>query len=405
MAYQNLIYTSIDEKYGAGHIGEFEVVIMRSNGFVNASKLVLQAKSKDGNPKLYTNWHKLDTAKTQIEAVSKHTGTSSESLLIEVKGGNDQRITGTYAHPLLIPMIAQWASAEYAVMVSLIMLKHHEVETQVVRVEHALERAVTRTDLETAKKCIEEANREKERLESLIYDSVNDYRLRKQQLKEQINQFIIRHNEDVTNLADKNVAYGLLLKKNSSLEEQLQEINGKLDESNRKIDEFREESNRKLDTTLDELADTKEELHHVATDLGKANMKLDDVAENINPPLTDKTKLESVVLMRCGNEAGNYYVIRAQNRNIVRQIADVCKKYPSASEIFRIDPVANSVSFRHHLKEQFATPTKTKRGQPKLPSELSISYNLITLPETTSEQRLIEIIELVNNMSSDYVKV
>ena len=179
----NLIYDTINDKFGIGCFGEFEVAIMRSNGYVNVSKLVQQAKTKNGEPKLFKNWYQNDRSKELIEAVSATTRLPIESILQEVKQGGDQRLTGTYAHPVLVPMIAQWASAVYSIKVSHIMLKYHETENKAYQIQVLQEKADLTADLAEKKALLEETRAEIDNLKLLNYNLITDSRHKEYELE------------------------------------------------------------------------------------------------------------------------------------------------------------------------------------------------------------------------------
>jgi hypothetical protein len=115
---KDLIFENINDKYAWGNYGEFKVMIMRENGYVNVTKLC-----KDGG-KEFRFWRRLDMANNFIEEVSSVVICTSE-ILITVKGGDKklQMVTGTYAHPDLVPHIASWVSPSFAIKVSGIINK------------------------------------------------------------------------------------------------------------------------------------------------------------------------------------------------------------------------------------------------------------------------------------------
>lgn len=116
---ENLIYDIINEKYGRGRYGNFEVIIMRDNGYINISKLVSQATTSGGKPKLFSNWRDTKQSKKIIDIVSARTGLSQDKLMLEPIVKNELR--GTYVHELLCRSIAGWASPEFEVDTNLII--------------------------------------------------------------------------------------------------------------------------------------------------------------------------------------------------------------------------------------------------------------------------------------------
>ena len=105
-----IIFDHIDDKYAYGNYGEFKVIIMKSNTFINATKLC-----KEYNKDFY-HWKERKGNNELIKEVDKEIpsplirGDGSNPSTILIKGGNNDLIRGTYVHPLLIPHIASWIS-------------------------------------------------------------------------------------------------------------------------------------------------------------------------------------------------------------------------------------------------------------------------------------------------------
>jgi hypothetical protein len=96
--------------------GEFKVIMMRENGYINVTKLC-----KDGN-KEFRNWNTNKSSDLFINEVSSALGLQRSGLLIVINSGNtDTLIRGTYAHPDLVPHIASWVSPSFAIKVSRIV--------------------------------------------------------------------------------------------------------------------------------------------------------------------------------------------------------------------------------------------------------------------------------------------
>ena len=132
-----LIYEPVTDNYGWGSYGEFKVLIRRSDGYINATKLC-----KDGGKELF-HWSSNETSKKFVEELIPVLGIPRIDLICVVKGGNNQEITGTYVHPELIPHVASWVSPKFAIMVSKI------VNNYIVR-EH--QREIARQKLELGQK-------------------------------------------------------------------------------------------------------------------------------------------------------------------------------------------------------------------------------------------------------------
>lgn len=126
MALNNISFEKIDDKYSYGHYGDFNVVIMNSNSYINATKLCNDVVNKNGGNKRFRKWHENSDTKEFMKTVSSNIGIPISELLITISGGykNNAIIRGTYAHPDLIPQIASWASPQFAHRVSQIINKY-----------------------------------------------------------------------------------------------------------------------------------------------------------------------------------------------------------------------------------------------------------------------------------------
>ena len=72
----------------------------------------------DNNDKQFKNWKRNESSKELIKFVSSYAQIRADDLLIEIKGGKNVEIRGTYVHPKLAPHIASWISPKIAVMIS-----------------------------------------------------------------------------------------------------------------------------------------------------------------------------------------------------------------------------------------------------------------------------------------------
>ena len=80
---------------------------MKENGYINATKICNDAKTKNGNKNEFKEWLKINNSKILIEEISSLVGIPSSELLIRIKSGSKNLtiIRGTYVHPLLITPI------------------------------------------------------------------------------------------------------------------------------------------------------------------------------------------------------------------------------------------------------------------------------------------------------------
>lgn len=117
----SMVLNDIDEKYAWARFGNVEVIMMKENGYINATKLC-----KLGG-KNFRDWYRGGN-KNYVEFIENQLNEASANLrypiksLILVKDGNNNEIRGTYAHPKIIVSVASWISHEFNSMVSDIVL-------------------------------------------------------------------------------------------------------------------------------------------------------------------------------------------------------------------------------------------------------------------------------------------
>lgn len=116
-------FKGINDDYSWGRYGSFKVIIMKANGYINATKICNDAKTKNGKKKEFKHWKENNTVNELINEISLLVDKPADQLFIAITGGKNE-IRGTYVHPDLIPHIASWASPTFAVKVSQIINKY-----------------------------------------------------------------------------------------------------------------------------------------------------------------------------------------------------------------------------------------------------------------------------------------
>uniref|UniRef100_A0A6C0CBR9 KilA-N domain-containing protein n=1 Tax=viral metagenome TaxID=1070528 RepID=A0A6C0CBR9_9ZZZZ len=106
-----LIVKQIDATFSYSKYGDFSIIIMHENGYINASKLCYECD------KQFKNWLRNSTSKDLIEEFRAN-GISADKLMIIIAGGKNIKTRGTYVHPKLIIHIASWCGANFAARVS-----------------------------------------------------------------------------------------------------------------------------------------------------------------------------------------------------------------------------------------------------------------------------------------------
>jgi KilA-N domain/Protein of unknown function (DUF3627) len=131
-----ICFQQIKDNYWYAAYGEFRVIMDKSNGYINATKMC-----KDGG-KDYKNWSRLNGSRELINAVQLDVALENshdippstlgdyqgsdlslgklvcKSIITQKKSDIEKLISGTYCHPLLIPHIGSWISVNFAVNVS-----------------------------------------------------------------------------------------------------------------------------------------------------------------------------------------------------------------------------------------------------------------------------------------------
>ena len=133
-----LIFEQIKDNYWYATYGPFRVVMNKSNGYINATKLC-SAGGKNycdwsrlkGNDQLVILLQKqleLQNANLTLGDANRQICGLAPSACISIKTGNnspaDQVISRTYCHPDLIPHIACWISHDFAILISKVINGH-----------------------------------------------------------------------------------------------------------------------------------------------------------------------------------------------------------------------------------------------------------------------------------------
>ncbi|AZL89611.1 KilA-N domain-containing protein [Megavirus baoshan] len=109
---RNVIYENINDKYSYGKLGDFNVIIMKKNGYVNATNLCKNIKKE------FYHWKENKNSKELINELKKFFNEENE-YMITITGGKNTKIRGTYVHPILLTNIANWISPLFAVKIGI----------------------------------------------------------------------------------------------------------------------------------------------------------------------------------------------------------------------------------------------------------------------------------------------
>ena len=112
---QFVAFQDVNEEYAWVNYGQFKLLMMKRNGYVNVTKMC------DEGDKSFFNWKKNSRSKELIKCLLKSLNFKSENDLLNiVSTGNkhESYLRGTYAHPDLIIHIAMWISPSFCIYVT-----------------------------------------------------------------------------------------------------------------------------------------------------------------------------------------------------------------------------------------------------------------------------------------------
>jgi hypothetical protein len=112
---QFVIFEDINEDYAWVNYGEFKLLMMKKNGFVNVTKMC------ENHGKKFYNWKQNMSSKDLIKCLSESLNLNSENELLIIIVKNENELRGTYAHPDLIIHIAMWISPMFSIYVNFII--------------------------------------------------------------------------------------------------------------------------------------------------------------------------------------------------------------------------------------------------------------------------------------------
>lgn len=111
---QDIIFENINDTFSYGLYGDIKVIIMKSNGYINATNLCKLSNKR------FDNWLQNKNSQELINELSSP-GIPGDETLITITGGAKECTRGTYVNPLLIPHISSWASPKFAIKISKII--------------------------------------------------------------------------------------------------------------------------------------------------------------------------------------------------------------------------------------------------------------------------------------------
>lgn len=285
---EHIAFEDISDEYCYGKYGDFNVIMMKKNGYINATKMCRDISEQTESKKEFRNWKENKSARKLVDYISASAGIPPDELFVQPIVANE--IRGTYVHPKLIPHIASWASPKFAVKVADIVNKYFN----------------------------NKALKKKEKL------------IRKQKL-------IIGDHEDKIDE---------LMKK---LDKQAEEASLRDEKQSAKIDKLLHKNkkvSRRLKTISEqarELEDQNDELLEKVTDVSidRVVKSQDDTNSHVFVVMKDtQTK-----------DKDKYYSIRTKQKTLHGQIVRYMKTHPKAIQLLTIDYNPNSINLWDRIKE------------------------------------------------------
>lgn len=123
-------YKNINEDYCWGKYCGLDVIIMKNNNYINATKLCREIKT---DAKEFRQWMKLENSIEIINELAIMLNLDTCDLTLKVKERRNSLLAGTYVHHKLIPHIASWVSPKIGVKIFNIVNKYYFKKSMIER--------------------------------------------------------------------------------------------------------------------------------------------------------------------------------------------------------------------------------------------------------------------------------
>ncbi|QRM16126.1 n1r/p28-like protein [Albatrosspox virus] len=301
MDFSELVTREIDERFCYIKYDTFELIMMKENNYINATKLCkLEGKE-------FYNWRKLEGSRELVKKVEeinnfwkvKSPPSDQKGLdiiiTIESEGRNGKKyeVAGSYVHPDLIPHIASWISPSFAVKVSKII--------------------------------------------NCYVSGKYEFKLKERENKiDELMELLYKFNDKY----DRDTA---------KLEKYNKRMEKKYDRDTRELKEYNKRMEEKYDRDTNEL---KLELREVKTELKKLEERLKDKV--INP--TSPNKLHRLVILQNKRDLNSFKTLRVQAERLNQET----NKYKNEYKVFFNAYEPNAVSCFNRLKERLLEQERVK---------------------------------------------
>ena len=364
---KEIIFEDINDDYGYGKYGGFEVILNKKTGYINATKLC-----KDGGKEL-SEWKRFNHSKKFIDYLSS-LGYPKELIVKNMSG--DYITRGTYVHPKLIPHIASWVSPEFALKVSDIVEEYiiKEYRDHIRKMELGMkEKDDNITEL---KKIIERMEQQQQMMREENKRTLREIQEENKQTHNKLDMASKELNaaNDKLDVANENI--NILVDKNKETHYKLDVANENIVIMNDKLDVANENiviMNDKLDVANENTYTTFQVLSRVVDQRVPF--------ERVQPP----EEPQIVIYYTDPEEEKPYRVCRGQKRRVDGIIRSVKEEFPNAREVVRMKKQPNPVESWNACKRELTRNMEWEGSR----------FNLIDIEEKEFLERIDEIVENV----------
>jgi len=456
-------FQDINDEYSWVNYGDFKLIMMKNNGYVNVTKMC------EESGKSFFNWKKNSRSKELIKCLIDENSSllirrDENYLLTVVSGGNQHEtyLRGTYAHPDLVLDIACWLSGEFYIKASKIVREYFNKQerermeelhkkdidrlenekSELQKIREKLEIEFEKADEERKKADIERKKSEEERKKADIrfvelckkydiqYDTLLDIKVElvdtKVELKDtktELKDTKVELKDTKTELVDLNIELKDTKEKviemkneviivkdnftitNERIEEMKTDISILKDNTDMLIEDVRS-GNDMLEYMIDENNLLKEEIGDVKENLNKVSEKLGiSVEDRVSKP-QKSSKLEMFIILQKNDYKNNsktyeYYAICGQIGYSNHKAKKMIKD-EYYSELFKIEYTPNTKNLFHRLKENLKS--KIKFSSNKFNVSISKERLIEEVKNIETEKRNVESrSECENNIFERYI--
>jgi hypothetical protein len=380
LSLNDVCYKQIFENFHYGIFGDFQLVIDKSTGYFNATKLCIMAD------KLFFNWKKLSRT---VRLISHLQDESDVELIYEVRKGDNNnvitgQITGQYVHKDLILDIASWISPKFYHRCNNIVVDYFTTEykslgeAEKMKMIKELELKMKDMEIET-ETVIAEKN---DKIDDLMKMLKTTEEARKADAKaaEEARKADALRSEMLLKAAEE------ARKADALKAEEARRADALKAEEARKADARRaEDMLRRMGINITDLKYQNEELLEEVT---VVQHKLGIAVEDRAPLPSENKKKERFALLKRNDDAFPYYAIRGQNYYVETVLKDQLKWWQSdAKVVLDLQCHPNSKTLFVRVKDRL----KKKPNVEINGCKISISGSSV------SEDELLEMIREVND--------